>query len=101
MNTKVIKQLEHYWLSMNVGGVQAASASAYSYVSLAVAHAVQDSMPCMSLKGLAYTFGVSFGLYVLNYLAKNPIPTDSLEEPDPAGAPAPLTQAGPTEQVKG
>ena len=81
------KQLEHYWLSMNAGALQSAATSAYAYVSLAVAHAAQDSIPAMSFKGLEYTFGVGFGLYVLNYLSKNPLPVDEPSPPVPVEPP--------------
>lgn len=73
MNT--FKQsLLRYWLAMNASPLQAAAHGAKAFFGVAGVHAVQATVPALTLPQLAGVFLLAFGYEILNYLDAHPLP---------------------------
>lgn len=63
-----------YWLAMNASAVQSAAHAGRAWLAVAGAHAASDSIPALNLQQFGSVLLLTFGMAILDWLDKNPIP---------------------------
>lgn len=69
------QSLLRYWLAMNGSALQAAAHGAKAFFGVAGVHAVQETVPALTIQQVAGVFILAFGYEILNYLDSHPLPT--------------------------
>jgi len=68
------QQLLRYWLAMNASAIQGAAHAGKAWLATAGVHAINEAVPALNLNQFLAVLGFTFGLGILDWLDKNPLP---------------------------
>jgi hypothetical protein len=68
------RQLLRYWWAMNATAVQSAAHAGKAWLATAAGHTVSATIPALDMKQFGAVLAIYFGLAILDWLDKNPLP---------------------------